>query len=641
MRRITAVAAIAIAAGSAARADVVTGWYLTDASFEYRVTHMPDFDQRRASNGMGVIGLPNDGGMYCVPTASTNVLAYVANHGFPTVQPGFTIWSPASMTQYAQITTFLKDDIGVLMSTHPSDGTSGSGWYAGVRPKLPEQQFTVTMYYPMANYTPTFAGLARVAIDGSVMSFAYGYYTFIGYNQLGFPRYDRRGGHVVALSRAVGHPTTPELYVRDPADDFSLYSQSVFMDRKFGIQTVQGEFDGEMRFMDNLLDGNGNPTSAFIDSYQGVRPRSGYSFQPGPQVFILALLPRPILGSNRPQRAEYPLPVGTTVHDVVICPDLHSWMLVTTDAAGGPPQLQVLDGLTGQLAALTEVDNATRAYFGRDRELYVLADWELLCYEMLPGGLNLVGSAFLPGPGDALTYDDAADEVVVLSMTEHVVMRYPKGLPDGAAPTLWFLPGSVPMGNNASISCYPTIPDLPQPPSTVFLVSDASDAVHGITSPPGAGVMVETIDHPSISSPTSVDVDDAGHLLVTNGQVVELMRNAASGQWEEVPAEEAAFGGEPDPGMGFRTTKSRTNFRPEMHVGPRWVNIDPDELVFGEAIVDCDADFNFDRLVDVSDLLDTLAAWGPCDVCVADVDGDRVTGVSELLAVLADWGACP
>jgi hypothetical protein len=53
------------------------------------------------------------------------------------------------------------------------------------------------------------------------------------------------------------------------------------------------------------------------------------------------------------------------------------------------------------------------------------------------------------------------------------------------------------------------------------------------------------------------------------------------------------------------------------------------------------ADLNCDGVVDVSDLLLLLAAWGPCPEnqdCPGDLDGDGAVDVSDLLILLANWG---
>lgn len=58
----------------------------------------------------------------------------------------------------------------------------------------------------------------------------------------------------------------------------------------------------------------------------------------------------------------------------------------------------------------------------------------------------------------------------------------------------------------------------------------------------------------------------------------------------------------------------------------------------------CPGDFNGDSVIDVSDLLILLGAWGPCadpGNCPPDLNGDGVVDVSDLLLVLGAWGPCP
>lgn len=50
------------------------------------------------------------------------------------------------------------------------------------------------------------------------------------------------------------------------------------------------------------------------------------------------------------------------------------------------------------------------------------------------------------------------------------------------------------------------------------------------------------------------------------------------------------------------------------------------------------ADLDADGFVTTNDLLDMLAAWGPCIDCIADLDGDNTVGVTDLLTLLSEWG---
>lgn len=54
----------------------------------------------------------------------------------------------------------------------------------------------------------------------------------------------------------------------------------------------------------------------------------------------------------------------------------------------------------------------------------------------------------------------------------------------------------------------------------------------------------------------------------------------------------------------------------------------------------CPADLNGDGVIDVSDLLLLLAAWGDDPGQGADLNGDCVVDVSDLLMLLSAWGDC-
>jgi len=52
----------------------------------------------------------------------------------------------------------------------------------------------------------------------------------------------------------------------------------------------------------------------------------------------------------------------------------------------------------------------------------------------------------------------------------------------------------------------------------------------------------------------------------------------------------------------------------------------------------CTSDIDDNGEVDVDDLLDLLASWGPCTACASDLNGDGNVGTPDLLILLADWG---
>ncbi|MCH7601685.1 MAG: hypothetical protein IIB54_02850, partial [Planctomycetes bacterium] len=49
-------------------------------------------------------------------------------------------------------------------------------------------------------------------------------------------------------------------------------------------------------------------------------------------------------------------------------------------------------------------------------------------------------------------------------------------------------------------------------------------------------------------------------------------------------------------------------------------------------------DFNLDGVINVTDLLSLLAAWGVCGNCVQDTDDDGLVNITDLLTLLGNWG---
>ena len=62
-----------------------------------------------------------------------------------------------------------------------------------------------------------------------------------------------------------------------------------------------------------------------------------------------------------------------------------------------------------------------------------------------------------------------------------------------------------------------------------------------------------------------------------------------------------------------------------------------DSVVIGLDAVELDGDINGDGVVDVIDILELLASFGPCSGCTADINDDGVVDVVDLLIVLANW----
>ena len=224
---------------SAAHADVITATWGGNTSFSYEITHMPDLDQRRMASDSEP-GLPNNGAMYCVPTSTLNMMIYCANHGFSPVLPGPGNWESDTLYTAATLNDFV---MGFLMGTDPVDGTGGSGWLNGAKDWLNQNsegaKFNVEHKGFAGALGPNLNAVAKKGVQGHLVSIAYGFYDHIGTHK-GLPYYERVGGHIVTVAKAVRSGSNQQLWVRDPADDPADSTQSPFMNRLFDVENIQG-----------------------------------------------------------------------------------------------------------------------------------------------------------------------------------------------------------------------------------------------------------------------------------------------------------------------------------------------------------------------------------------------------------------
>ncbi|NNM26874.1 MAG: hypothetical protein HKO59_12970 [Phycisphaerales bacterium] len=65
-----------------------------------------------------------------------------------------------------------------------------------------------------------------------------------------------------------------------------------------------------------------------------------------------------------------------------------------------------------------------------------------------------------------------------------------------------------------------------------------------------------------------------------------------------------------------------------------------DDVRLQSPVVECPADLDGSGDVGFTDLLQILAAWGPCAACPQDLDDSGDVGFTDLLQVLAAWGRC-
>lgn len=624
---ITTAAAAATLAGGV-MADVTKAIYTNSNNFEYRVLHMPDLDQRRTA-------LPNNGAMYCAPTAAINLFAYAANHGYP-IAPGSGNWQSSS--KYNQASSAIST-MGALMGTTPTGGTGGSGAANGyIIWKFQNPMLAYIGYKKSSNYTPTAPKMAKLATQGWIISFAYGRYDVIG-SVGGAPKLDRTGGHVVSLAGAFALPTFRLLRYRDPASDSaSLTSQSTFSDRFTNFENIPVAFsNSDIRIMSAIDYPSDDGKIRLIDSYRAIRPAYAFFFvNTGDAVgggSIKLLDPAPFEGAVNLQLPSIPVSPFVSLLDIAMHPDQTEALIVTKSIfVGVPSQLRLLDLFEGTSAELPNSPGGLeRICVGRKGDIFGFDDGgKLYRLDANTGDiLNAISSN--PTPTEVAP-DDTTDSIWLLSIPQRRLVRYSTTL---SQLNNWVMPTPIPMSGDGAVAVDPAN-------GRPYFVTDASDSIFGVTQLPNGALDIETISIPEIQNPEAIQFGPSGEMMVVGDGSVKVLRQVvtvgAGTVWQLDPT--SPFHGEAA-GVPFLLSGNRDNHDPAEHDVPGWADIPVTELAdIGFEVADCAGDVNDDGVVNGADIALVLGAWATSDN-LADLNFDGIVNGQDIAVVLGGWGDCP
>ncbi len=87
--------------------------------FNYSVAEMPDFDQKWQN-------LPNQGSMYCVPTAYTNVMGFLSQNGYSSLWRRLPSYMPGHSPKYS--VQNIQYNISIMADYMDTDGEDGTGF---------------------------------------------------------------------------------------------------------------------------------------------------------------------------------------------------------------------------------------------------------------------------------------------------------------------------------------------------------------------------------------------------------------------------------------------------------------------------------------------------------------------------------
>ena len=621
-----------LGSATASNADVLLSDWTDEDHFYYYLSHMPDFDQKRCDDmEPGIEGLENDGRNHCVPTATTNVLKYIAQHGFPHIDPGPTSWQ--SGFSYNTAGEFIEE-LGDDMDTDPWSGTGYDDYYAEIVNRL-QCEFVVKLYIADDDYSPDFKGLARSAINGHLILVRYGYYGDQGMEG-SYHKLNRTGGHMTTFMQAWGWEGTEIMTVRDPGtggDD--CYTQSDYAARSWQVEERPVEINGEQRTQCYLYeDGDYTGSNRYLDGYISIIPNRFYSWGEYDNGLRIMAPIDALFGHQVNPYIE--VPEHWNIRDYLPDPrSLRSLALLERDnqyvlTELGPDATTIPNTMISQ-----RLINPHLARWGSNGNLWVVDSGQLKVLRRVQGQNDWALSAVhdLQAPASAMAADPINGGVYTMHPTSQKMMYWPDPQSDqepryfGVPPEMNFMPGD-------ELSMNPATGEL-------FIWSAATDSLWALEFVAGQNDMVATKQLiPDMETITDVKIDDLGRLLAArNGKIVTYKRGD-QGTWHH--DSDHRFNGLAlgENSSMFTMLHSSTNVHGDLPSSE--MDNEPDEAEGGTAsneVADCNADLDFDRDVDINDLLTLLSSWGNQGGLGDIVQNDRVD-VMDLLALIEAWGSC-
>lgn len=608
---------------------------------------MPDFDQKRQPgplffDGMNFIpipdGLPGNGFNYCSPTSHTNVMAYLANHGFPALMPNGSAQSWGSQLNYERVTDAIQE-MGVFMETHPDDGTTCCG-FSGCVAYLDEHapgKFIVSDQVADDFYAPTIGDLAFCAIAGGFVNVMVGWFEDTGTNQ-----WQKTGGHVVTMVGLEGWcGGNRKIKIRDPGNDSSnLMAQSTFATNSYALQQLPGFFDSNgtgglpvylQRTYERMLNYNtSDGRLGLINGYRVILPKYGVTLTPPPMQQLQLL--NPIRPTHHPVPPIQPWTVGdlATITDFAICPDGFSVLCIGKNASGATdPHVYKINRATGEADIVYTGEEPREIETTRHRFFHIVDRTNLV---VVQDGqpMAVPYSMFLPD-GTPLRYDDRTDLLIALApATRQFVYFNPKELT---------IDQSVPWPTAVMLDGTPYMAISPLDGS-VWLRSRNSPNIYKIRFDRVLGAVVQdTAILPSTVGDIGLDIhveQTREHILLARqtGVIADFMKNSMN-QW--APAPTSDFAGLPAFG-GIKLARSRTNFDPTTMDGP--LNDEEFPGAHSPPEWDCPGDVDENGVIGFSDITAVLTLWNSNEVHPADADSNGEVGFSDVTIVLQSWGPC-
>ncbi|MFG0283369.1 MAG: GC-type dockerin domain-anchored protein [Phycisphaerales bacterium JB039] len=578
----------------------------------YRLA-IPDFDQRRSA-------FPNDGKMYCVPTATANALAYLANNGYAGAMDGPKDWTRKDSAMYDFTSTRIQE-LAILMGTSATKGTKGGKWIPAVKIYLdviqPQNGLAL-----MDVYASTFVGVDPHKMSNMMKAGAIIMPNIGWYDEVSPGKWTRTGGHLVTMWGGFNICSGNMLLAyNDPANDSVLSGQGPFtssiseMEKTFALFKRKSEPVHFPRTMWKFKLYNGG----FLDGFHAIFPLYGLTSDAFTQDISFVIPKTPTSDPGPPPKIRIKLPTTRPMvaFDYGLLP---TTAFVLTEADGrNPGKLWHVDFMDESVTEIASVASPKGMVTGRDGCVYVVSGASIHKYGLTaPDQYERIDELTPPIPPEALHYDDATDELVVLSVTERSLMRIQRDLGIRRSD---FLPTEVFLLGDGSVTVNPI-------DGSEWVTSRTGRTLSRLTREPATGRYLPptTVDLPGVLAPEALQFDDRGRIVLVDGGKVREFEPDGAGGWR---ARRSGLFDGTETGRLFRIARSRTNFDEATMAGEDDINILPPDT--GPGTPQCLADVNADGTLDFFDFLEfqNMFAIGDTD---ADFTRDGLLDFFDFLA---------
>ena len=602
-----------------AEAEIAFSNYVDRDTFAYIVQDMPDFDQIRTGD------LPNNGICYCGPASTADLLAYVATHGHPDVDPGIPLVSWQSSGSYQDISDLLAT---IGSSTGTSSGADNAPCGVGQDPLHQElvdrigDRFTIrnSLWNPSRGYAPDAAEIAfRGWRDQAVGLMLYGRWSG-DYNNGQWVSNQRRGGHFEPVNRAIAGGGTIKLGLRNPWTPDSGTSQSAFATHWFDVDREVVKIQGStlvVNRLNGIYQSDQESRLRILEGYLSISPKACYSWDEITGS-IVRLTPSATVWSRAAmERNTYPMPA------------------VPGRVAFGPSDLSIASIVDGRILRTSrerpkgenheeirirssEWTGAIDLAFDDRRRLHVVGGDRLATLDW--DTRELLRMVQLPGEGTSIAIDEGIVHVLVPEM--EIVVTVSDG-PDG-----WFMT-ELALPDDAIVEATSTIDMLAG--GRLFLLSEGTVNPMQVTD---TGFQRLWIPVPRDGDWSDIAVDDRDTLcMVDQNGLIEAYAVGPDGFERN---ESHALDGT-TAGPRIAVARSTSNANPGVE---NW--IDSTDLDLDDRVVelDCPGDLDFDGRIDSADIGLMLGEWG-ASRSIADLDRNGTVDSGDLGLLLGAFGACP